>query len=41
MSSWMASVQLFLLPFDTWEDVFYCGGEGDGEEILTMAKMRS
>lgn len=40
--SGMASVQLSLLPFNTWEDFFFCGGEGDGQEILlTLAKMSS
>ena len=39
---WMASVQLSLLPFDASEDIIFCRGEGDGEEILlTLAKMRS
>ena len=38
----MASVQLSLLPFDNWEDAFFCGGEGDGKKIsLTLAKMKS
>lgn len=30
--SWMASMELSLLPFDTREDVFFCGGVSDGEE---------
>lgn len=40
--SWTASVQLSLLSFDTWEDIFFHGCEGDGEDILlTLSKTRS